>query len=592
MKPLFILLILLSTQFALAAEEKVVPVKEANKVQSGVVINDTLKKLLEVKGVQPVYETCLKNNSNNQEAIPDCIWRNLDDKLKKTVQETYTAEIKKNSGGRAPASGTDISLTTKQEVVSTNYSTDPAVEALSNFYKTKLDAVLNPQVALTAEEQKNGAILNTDHRQYIDLYKSALGKTIINAFTSYCLDTDPANCECTATEAANCAANKEDCKCEQSTCSISDNEADRKVHRGKNLDGLKNLDLNSSSAAAMKWRMCISSVTNACAGKVKPNVTINTETKNRSCLVMDYVESARTNIMYADKQKTFYDDLAKDRPTNIVSNAKGITDKTKNSSDALLEMTSTDVEKSLKDPLEKTAKEFEECYKEDDQKNGQIVNADACKKYLNTNTDENNAALAELGMRYNAQGAIIEEELKKDDTKVSAYLLEEGYTKEQAAAMTKDAASIEKVRQEIIERYKSQKDAIIADMAEKIKTKSSTTDGKIDATKDMSKLAAIKADLTSRASDFQNLVKFNNVISSYMEVSSNGKVERNTASLYAESNAMKEADSKELKDSIKKAKLSDQKGTSNTVDFEVDKINSVLKYKAEDELEAAKKKGN
>ncbi len=590
MKLILILLLAFNTQLAFTTEaEKVAPVKESDKVQSGVVINDTLKKLLEVKGVQPFYDACTKNPQGK--TVPDCMWEGIskDTKLKKAVQDTYAAELKDKSGGRSPASGSDVSLTAKQEVVSTNYGTDPAVEALSNFYKTKLDAVLNPQVALTAEEQKNGAILNTDHRQYIDLYKSELGKTIINAFTSYCLDTDPGDCKCTPTEAADCAADKDKCTCQLSTCSID--KANMADHRKTNLASLQNLDLNSSSADAMKWRMCISSVTNACTGKVKPGVTINTETKNRSCIVMDYVESARKNIMYADVQKKFYDDLGKERTTNIVSNAKGITDKTKNSSDALLEMTSTDVEKTLKDPLAKSTKEFEDCYKDDGQGNQQIVNADACKKYLNTNTDENNAALAELGMRYNAQEEIIKEELDKDDKKVGAYLKEEGYTEEQISAMTKDAANITKVKDEILDRYRAQKEAIIADMAAKIKNKTSTTDGKID-NNDLGKLAAIKAELGNRASDLQNLVKFNNVVSSYMEVSNKGTVERNTASLYAETNAMKEADAKDLKTSIKNAKLSDQKGTSNTVDFEVDKINAVLKYQVEADIEAAKKKGN
>lgn len=565
--------------------------KDSEKVQSGIVVDETLQKLLDVKGVKPLYDECVKTKS--MEDLPNCLWDKVkgNPQLKKAVQETYASETKKevkkdaadatSTPSRKPASE-DTALIAQQNVVAVNLDTDPAVEALSKFYKSKLDAVLDPAKALTAEEQKNGTILATDHRQFIDLYKSSLGKTIVNALTSYCIETNPSSCDCTAAEVATCSEDPNKCKCQNETCSISDDPKEREEHRKANLASLKNVDLNSKSPASLKWQRCITTVTSYCGANAPTD-----ESKKRSCLIMDYVESARKNIMYADKQKDFYDELGKTRTANILVNTKAITDKNKNSSDALLEITSADIEKALKDPTTKASKEFEECYKD-----GQIVNAEACKKYLNTNVEENSAALAELGMRYNAQEEILTEELKKDDEKVKSYLKEEGYNENQIAEMTKDPVNLDKVREEILKRYKDQKEAIIKDMAEKIKNKTATAEGKIDAN-DASKLDKIKNEMNGRTTDLQGLVKFNNIVSSYLEVKPTGSnskeaAGRNTASIFAEANSMKEEDKKALMDQINQAKLSDQKGSANTINLDVESINQMMKYEAEKDLERKK----
>lgn len=576
MKTYFIIIFILMNAIALAADST----PKKNDVTGGIVINDSLQKLMKIEGVEPIYTDCQNRyaveSDTQTDSILTCLWDAVkkNTALKKKVQEVYAQELKgektATEEGRAPASTSQLSLTARKASIATDYESDPAVAALSDYYGKKLDVILNPDVALTAEERKKNTILSVDHRQFIDLYKSELGKTIISAFTSYCLDTSPATCACSQAEQKVCAEDKSKCTCEASSCVISSDETQRKKDRESNLKSLKAADLKSNSSDGIKWNMCIGSVSKSC---VKDPSSEHSETSKRACLIMDYVKSARKNIMVADTQKTFYDDLNSTQTANIASNMKAITDLKKTSSDALLEMSSTDVKTALEKPMKKELKDLEGCYKD-----GVIVNAKACEKYLSVNKETNDTALAELGMRQIAQEEILKEELGSSDQKVKDYLKEEGYSKQEIETMTADKKSIEQVKNEILERYSNQKAAIIKEMAERIASKTSATDGKIENVEaNINKLDKVKKELESRSSDLQNLVYFNNVVSSYLEIDDGkGNNSRNTASLFAEANSLEEDQAKLIKAQIKEASLKDQKGSANTTNLEVKTINDAF----------------
>ncbi|MEA9358264.1 hypothetical protein SHI21_18660 [Bacteriovorax sp. PP10] len=579
MKTYFIIIFILMNAIAMAADST----PKKNDVSGGIVINDSLQKLMKIEGVEPIYADCQKRYAVETETQTSdtftCLWDAVkkNTALKKQVQEVYAQELKGEKTapeeGRAPASTSQLSLTARKASIATDYESDPAVAALSDYYGKKLDVILNPDVALTVEERKKNTILSVDHRQFIDLYKSELGKTIISAFTSYCLDTVPDSCACSQAEQKVCVEDKSKCTCESSSCVISSDETQRKKDRESNLKSLRSADLKSNSSDGIKWNMCIGSVSKAC---VKDPSSDHAETSKRACLIMDYVKSARKNIMVADTQLTFYNDLNSTQTANIASNMKAITDLKKTSSDALLDMTSTDVKTALEKPLNSKLKDLEGCYKD-----GVIVNAKACEKYLSVNKDENDKALAELGMRQIAQESILEEELSSSPQKVKDYLKEEGYSKQEIETMTADQKSIDQVKKEILDRYSNQKAAIIKEMAERIAAKTSATDGKIEnVDANINKLDKIKKELESRSSDLQNLVYFNNVVSSYLEVDDRkGNSSRNTASLFAEANSLEDDQGKLIKDQIKNASLKDQKGNADTTNLEVKTINDAfLKY--------------
>lgn len=559
----------------IAAEKKEVEVEPAP-----IVLNDSLKKMLEIKGVDTIYKGCnvdytQGNSLTRSENVLNCVWEAVknDKSLAKKVKEAYSDELKnekvavikaekseKDSGApnnsisaatnRSPASD-KVSLTDKKLNVQENYSADPAIQALSAFYAKKLDEIMDPNKALTKEELKNGTILAVDHNKFIELYKTELGRTIVSAFTSYCLDADV------------------------------DNDGEIKTGmREKNLKEIASADLTTGSKASNKWLKCIVNVSTQCkntstnnGADIKTELAGASETSKRACLVVDYVEAARRNLIVADRQIEDYKLLDARNSIGIVQNAKHNTDLKKTSNDNLLEMTSADVKDALKDPMDKEILAFKQCY--DDVKK-EIVNIDACKKYLSTNKDANIAALVDMGMRKIAQEETLKEELNSSDDRVRDYLVEEGYSKDDAKEMTKNPTSVTDVKKDIIARYAAQKAAIIKEMASKIENKTTTNEGKIDKVADKSKLIVIGDELNKRSEDLQNLVKFNNIVSSYLKVEDPNKKDapsRNTASLFAEVKSLDEKDGKVLKDNLRNSKLVDQKGKASGTDLSVDTLN-------------------
>jgi thymidylate synthase len=117
-------------------------------------------------------------------------------------------------------------------------------------------------------------------------------------------------------------------------------------------------------------------------------------------------------------------------------------------------------------------------------------------------------------------------------------------------------------------------------MAGRIAAKTTTQDGSIN-TADKTLLSSIKTDLSTRTEDLKNLVHFNNIVSSYLNISEGDgeskTLTRNTASLYAEVNSMNEKDSKVLRENIEKSKK-DLKENQTTADLKVEDINEILKY--------------
>ena len=568
---------------SLLAADKTAP--KTNKVTAGIVINDSLQKLMDIDGVKPIYSECQKNHDseipNREEKVIECLWRGVkrDTKLKKIVQDVYAQELKggkPTNDGRSPANASSVPLTAKSAIVATDYESDPAVMALTDFYGKKLDAILNPDVALSAEEKKNNTILTVDHRKFIDLYKSELGKSIIGAFTSYCLDTDPKTRFCSPEQLKSCKeAGQSKCACE--SFKISDDKKEQAEHREQNIKSLKVADFKMNSSDSIQWTKCILSVTNSCNHDTM-TISNQSESARRSCLIMEYVNSARKSIIVSDKQIKFYEEIAKEPTHHIADNMKEITDLKTSSTDALLEMSSNDVKLALEKPINQKLKDFELCYKDNI-----IVDVSACKKYLNTNSKENEVALAELGMRHIAQEAILEDELGSDQ-KVQEYLKEEGYKPDQIKAMTANKEAVADIKNQILKRYANQKAAIIKEMADRIADKTTVVDGVVTpkATSpngalkkdDISKLEKIKRELESRSSDLQNLVYFNNIVSSYLEIEGDkGKKSRNTAALFSEANSLEKEQAKLIKEQIKSAELKDQKGTGGTVSLEVDIIN-------------------
>lgn len=557
---------------------------------------DTLKKLLSIKGVDEQYQKCKLRHTVKLEKIPGCIWEELESfpNVKKEVQAMYASEVESNK--RSPASATTPStsnLTNKSKNLSEDYMSDPAVIELSKILKKKLEeAMLGDEEA--QKDTKSVAIV--DHAKYNELYKSELGKTIINAFTSYCVEADFAASETISIKESYKSCKDSDNKPAPCRLVILSDPLQTKDKIKANLASLRSANLSTSTASnsnpeSDKWNRCIGSVGNVCYTDTQHIDGANSglqdqlkHSKTRACTIMDYVKSARKNLILVDEQKKFYQTLEGGVSVQL-ANARVVEVNEKNSIDATTTVTSGDIESSYEKKNEALKKEMDKCMGPGDT----IVDAESCKKFISTDATAKEKALTEFGIRQFALEEKIEEKFENKE-EIKKYLIEEGYDKKKIDMMISSDAEIDKVKQEIKDRYKSEREAIIASMAEKIKSKTTESDGKIDTTQgsaDQEKLKKIREELSGRSDDLKQLVHFNNVVSSYLETSKDGKKSRNVASLFAEikggAKTMKDIDKEQLKDIEKKAGEAglkqDKSGTGT--DLSVDTLNGLFKYTTE-----------
>lgn len=583
------ILLIFQAPFVVSAEKS--KYKEDKDQYNKLNVNEDMQKILEIAAVKKIYDSCLKDyaeeSTDRQKGVSDCLWAGVqkDTNLKKEVLATMNAKPKSQSGSRAPASGSKeekgasskTDYTDKKINIANDYQSDPAVKALSEFYAKKLAAVLDPNEALTEKEKKANMLGTVDHRLYIDLYKSQLGKTIINAFTSYCIEANP---ECgQETVDSDGKPIKQDCRLN----SAAEKRAEDKAANIASLKG-QNLNLDADSASSKKWQYCITSVTDLCTNPP------NEETKKRSCTIVDFVKSARQSLQAADSQIAFYNKLEGPKYDlqafeNVVE--LGTKNKDDLSNDNLAMITSKDVETTLGKVKEKEEKEIDLCFTSAKEgQEAQIVDALACEKYLNKDKEKSQRELAEFTLRQELKGESLNENIQ-DDEYLKKYLKEEGYTDEQIAEMTKDKAQMTSIREIIVKRFKNEKEALIAEMREKIDSTTTTVDGKVTQD-DISKLSAIKEELMSRSTDLSQLVQFNNLVSSYLTIEDEkANTSRNVASLFAEYKTLEGEDAKVLEEKLKEAKLEDKKGTANLA---LDSLNAnFLKYFNQKPKEGAKK---
>ncbi|MBC7539941.1 MAG: hypothetical protein H7281_14055 [Bacteriovorax sp.] len=610
MKPnLLLLLTLLISNLANSAG----PAKTdtSKQVYGGVSIKEdsALKKLLEIPQIAVQYKSCqLAFPTLDQlDKISDCLWNGDGDKIpalnpaqKDEVKKIYAQE---DSGGPSKdkvavdpkAAEIDVtstkvksttSLTNRNLTVGTDYKSDPAVKVLSAFFGKKLDEVLNG----STQDKKDKKIITVDHTEFIDLYTSELGKSIVNAFTSYCMETSP-SCRDLKKDPADGVEKY------SKPCIISKNEIDRKADIASNLKTIN--AANFTDAEGLAWQHCIGSVSGVCYENTSTDLDL-AYSKQKACLVMDFVKSARKNLIIADQQKIFYNGLkgGGDKGiASIASNMKAANEKDL-TADKLTQINSADIDKpftnsdNLKENISTTNKKLVDESKDCVGPDGLVTTKDKCSKFLDVNTTKNTDAVAEFGLRQFAKADDLDKKLENKDT-VGSYLKEEGYTEDQIKSLT-SADKIEEVKLKIKERFNSEKDAIIKEMASRVSAKTTATNGAIDKDKDLSPLTKIKEELGSRNEDLKNLIHFNNIVASYLtisELNADGTTKkgtsptRNTASLFAEVKSMDDQkESKVIMDKIKNNK--DLKDGQTSPEFKIDDINKLLKYTEDQKVPA------
>lgn len=626
--PFFIISILVQSH-CFAKPDDVVDGLKVTETQAKSPEDRTIEKILSrVQGAKNQYELCLKkfpsSSSNDKESLSTCLWNgdnsdpnnkipplSADDK--KQIKEIYAQEITVKpidpSGSRTPAnSGGEIDLTLKSKLISIDSTNDPAVNELKKVFEKKLNEALYGDAQEQATSKSN---LQVDHKKFNDIYKTALGKTIVDAFTSYCLDVDFQD-SFDINKIPHEAANSTSKNPPKYYFLLADKQQQR-ANRQKNIDQLKKAGVDASNGSI--WSKCITSVQNVCYDKdnlslvvndkdgneVPKNITITLDSRTKACIIVDYVKSARKNLTIVEETDKMYRDLEKrNANTNVgIENISGnLSSKSSKSAgsknlDEVVAVTTKDIKDSYEKETKTLVKDVDKCVDKD----GNVQDPEYCKKFINTNTNDLNKNFAEFSLRQYAQEETLKDKLDSNKSEVEKYLKEEGYSEDKAKEMIKDQNALEEVKKEIADRYKKERAALISDMAEKIEGKTTAKDNKVDVNEDTSKLASIRSEFASRPDDLKQLVFFNNVVSSFLttqtKCDNNSKgckdnsTGRNVAAFYQEmenSTYLDANDKKLLNESANKAGLKkeqDQNKNKNGSELSIEDINKILKYSSE-----------
>lgn len=563
-------LFLLTTLLLLSSQSFGESVSKKTDKYALVSANSALETLLEIPGVKTKYDECAKKKSDK---MADCVWAEVSKEpdLKKQVLDKYNKlSIKEDkNANRVPASEekeekVKDALAAKKINLATNYADDPQVQALTAFYKKKLDEVLTPTAKTEGEK---GKLNSVDHSKFIDLYESELGKTIVNAFTSYCLETNRECGEIIRDESGKAIS--------RDKCLIT--EKDRKSNRERNLEELKgNASFATGSEASGKWSHCITEVPKICESYE------DKYSKQRACIIVDYVKSARESLIAVNAQKPFWNSELTKNNYNVSANFNNPSANNPNATaEKLTEITAKDIADTSKKVTEDSKALMDKCLVKDADGKDTLGDAESCKAFMSTNKEETEKALTEFQLRQEAQTALLNEKLIEGDPKaIETYLEQEGYSKKEITAILA-SQDPEIIREKITNRFNNEKAALIEEMKQRVALKTSKEEGQITK-EDVTNLSLIKDELSSRANDLVQSVQFNNIVSSYLTVGDekdennpNAKLERNVASLFAEVESIEDKEvSKMLLEKIKKAEL--KKTESTTVNLGLKKLNDIF----------------
>lgn len=567
------LLFLIIFSHSAYAEEK----KATSKmVVSSVEENEDLRKLLKIPGVQKIYDQCKALNKSLKD-MPACIWEDVakDQNLKEMVLAAYKETITYKDANNKNIKD----LTANQTNIRMNFSAEQnkGYEKLAEIIGKKLHE------SLYGEKPDPEKLVAIDHTKFHDLYKTELSKAIVDSMTNYCLKTDLS----TPFENMNSISSCEDEQCLNVKPGAELVEC-KKAAKGKCL----NLSFSTAPSTNMETNLKAmnegtinESMVTACMSSIPANCSKNegdnppSAAKKEACVVVENLKAIRKNLVLNEKLLKVYEETAGvNNPTNIAMDKITRVSGEKDDTMKTITVTSADVEKAYREQDEILKREALDC-----EKNPQLAN---CSKFLDTNKDEKEKAVIEYGLRQFAQGDEIQTNLDSKNKNVfKEYLERLGYSKEKIEELLADENSLKKVKDLIEQKFKSQKESIIAELAERV-DKTTTAKNGSSTEEDSNKYKQIGVELANKTETLKNMVRFNNIASSYLTIkdkdegrnpSSAGKVKANTASLKEELNADKNNPNNKKVSDNKKDILADPKGSGNAF-LEVQDLNEILGF--------------
>lgn len=358
-----------------------------------------------------------------------------------------------------------------------------------------------------------------EHSTFYEIYKNQVSKNLIETLSSYCIEADKEN-----------------------SFIISIKKEEREKIREKNI---KNLEIiygegqKATSLAFQDWEECMQGIQHICyktpyynrkkelifdysqdLGQTKVDQEYS---QRRACIVMSYLRGARQTILKVTEiQKLMnYVDGSTNKRIDWFKEIAGIElfSDAQIPVDSITGIVSGDIKKS---EMEKEVTKNLEALKEKCTKN---QNEKECQKFIFEDEEKTYKLASEIALKTEAMLNKIE---KMDDAQLKIFLSEQGYSPEKIKELEKYKSEL---KNEIIERYQTEQQALIDQLAKKIESR---TLEKALPEEQKEKIDKIIEELSSRPKEFTQLVHFNNMISGYLTVTADGKRSKNYQSIFRE----------------------------------------------------------
>lgn len=274
------------------------------------------------------------------------------------------------------------------------------------------------------------------------------------------------------------------------------------------------------------------------------------KTRRVACTVARQMKENRASIQAIDKITAQFEKIAQGGATGIVMQQEG-------SQEEQLQRFNPDAQngtsinhlttfstKELIDDSEYTAKieakqdRFNDCW---DAEKNELKNTDSCEEFVNTDKAERERMIAEFVLRRRTLEVKMAEDFE-DEQKLEQAILEQGYSKEEAA----DLMAIEDgkfIKEQLRKRFAAESDALHNQLLEKMR-KDTIKGSEISKTDDQKLLDDISKDLSSNVNRMRQLIRFNNVVSGYFQIGTGDDARSNLVPLETELTSIDDEDFK------------------------------------------------
>lgn len=542
--------------------------------------NSILSRMLEHERVQPAKTACDGKKDDGETTYGDgiyksygeCIWGHLSAADQELLSEAIkTEQAKEADANRENTNEYDsLDLGFKRDEVELT----PEMQKMQSFMAEKM------KKALYGEGDKEKV---AGHGNFYKMYKSSLGKNLIQSISAYCMGTDfdlAKDGRRYLYEKDKLTENYE--KWENALKETEGNNKtvqavtlwnlclshiqfvclDAKPPKISSAGGIEKPDFVRSAANEISYitqadidRDPNDDITQDKLGQTKSDdsagdsycqkddedekVTNCTRTKfkdarSHACIVYRSMKDTKYALQTIDKITNRLSEVAGGGAGGVIA-AAGVAGKEENDAElyvssgensinAMTTYNSNELieESGLAGDYNKAKEEFySKCFNEESRT---IINSDECNQYLDTNRSEKENEIAEFLLRKRAMEKKLESDFQ-DPEKLKKAIRELGYSDEKVAELM-EIQDGEFIKKQLRKRMAAETDALHKALVDKMNATTSTEDGSISQDKDQDTLAKIGESLSSKTDRMKQLIRFNNIVSGFLEVENSESGER------------------------------------------------------------------